>query len=202
MLSLILFTQDGIITTTCRIIITITRITTIIIITGIIITTDITTTELTTMDIITIMTIIITIIIIIIQLITTIMITPMDTIMVIITTIIMVITITVITIIITTTMITITTTLCPLRIIIEETRMRMLLLIDGSGEKTFRKSRDVSLFAKLTVLTFLELRLSIVLLKPRLGTCPRSDVVPTFTSVNWPQPIIVTKLIPPLPPTP
>merc|ERR1719450_79052 len=176
MLSLILFTQDGIITTTCRIIITITRITTIIIITGIIITTDITTTELTTMGIITIMAII--------------------------TTIIMVITITVITIIITTTMITITTTLCPLRIIIEETRMRMLLLIDGSGEKTFRKSRDVSLFAKLTVLTFLELRLSIVLLKPRLGTCPRSDVVPTFTSVSWPQPIIVTRLIPPLPPTP
>ena len=45
-LSLILFTQDGIITTTCRTITTITRITTIII-TGIIITTGITTTELT-----------------------------------------------------------------------------------------------------------------------------------------------------------
>ena len=45
-LSLTLFTQDGIITTTCRTITTITRIT-IITITDIIITTDITTTELT-----------------------------------------------------------------------------------------------------------------------------------------------------------
>lgn len=104
-----------------------------------------------------------------------------------------------VTVITTTVMVMVTVTVI---IIIEETRMRMLLLIDGSGEKTFRKFRDVSLFAKLIALTFLEQRLSIVLLKPRLGTCPRSDVVPTFTSVNWPQPIIVTKLTLPLTPTP
>ena len=63
------------------------------------------------------------------------------------------VTVTVITI---TVMVTVTVTVI---IIIEETQMRMLQLIDGSGEKTFRKSRDVSLFAKLIVLTFLEPRL-------------------------------------------
>jgi len=107
-----------------------------------------------------------------------------------------------VTVTVITITVMVTVTVMVIIIIIEETRMRMLLLIDGSGEKTFRKSRDVSLFAKLIVLTFLEQRLSIVLLKPRLGTCPRSDVVPTFTSVNWPQPIIVTKSILPLTPTP
>lgn len=65
-----------------------------------------------------------------------------------------------VTVITTTVMVTVTVTV--IITIIGETRMRMLLLIDGSGEKTFRKSRDVSLFAKLIVLTFLEPRLLFV----------------------------------------